>query len=189
MIIDSYEPGAVIDLTPIVPASPGITYRLSGIVAPNETITVTADLHEGYDWPDDPPRGWREVDDDTAIHTFMIDAELEIVVNPGAPVVEQASCDGRDPEVSLPGTVGVTYGRIGKEVAGGRVTISATLEPGYNWSGALPPGWSLAGNSSARYVVQLSHVTCDQGDSAVDPAPFSTRADPGMTTATSPPST
>jgi hypothetical protein len=189
MFIDTYEPGDVIDLTPIVPGSPGIAYRVTGTVAPNGTITVTADLHDGYDWPDDLPHGWNEIDEDTAVHSFTIDADFEIVVNPAAPTIKQATCKGDAPVVSLPGTTGVTYGKSGNETAGGRVIVSATLDGGYDWSGTLPSGWKLADDASASYVVDLDKLACSEGGGASDPVHLGASANDDTPTVTALPST
>ncbi len=68
--VESVEIGEVFDLVPIVPASPGIAYTVSGIGG--GVFTVTAELIDGYDWPDDLPAGWIEIDEDTAIYRFTL---------------------------------------------------------------------------------------------------------------------
>jgi hypothetical protein len=188
MIVDSYEPGDVLDLTPIVPASPGITYRISGTVGPDGEITVIADLREGYDWPDDLPSGWRAIDDDTAILSFTIDANLEVFVSPDTPTVTQATCANGNAAVTLPDTVGVTYAKAGDHAAGGIVTVSAALDAGYAWAEPMPSGWALEGDTDASYAIELDDLTCGSGVVPEDPG-VTASADPGTTLVTHLPST
>jgi hypothetical protein len=106
-VIGDYNPGETIDLTPIVPASPGITYTVTGIATPGRTITVTAELHDGYDWPDDLPAGWIEVDEDTAIYRFVLAGNGGSDANPDVPAVSAPSTDRAAPAAlvtSLPST-------------------------------------------------------------------------------------
>jgi hypothetical protein len=82
MIEGQFDPGDSIDLTPLMPGSPGIAYSISGTAALNMTITVTAELLDGYDWPDSLPDGWTAIDEDTAVFQFVIDGTFDYAQGP-----------------------------------------------------------------------------------------------------------
>jgi hypothetical protein len=107
MIEGLYVFGDSIDLAPILPASPGIAYAISGTASLNMTITVTAELQDGYDWPETLPVGWTAIDEDTAVYRFVIDGTFDYAENPpvaDAPVPPLAKPTTSPVVTSLPST-------------------------------------------------------------------------------------
>lgn len=139
----------------------GLSYELSGGMAPGATVLVTATLADGFAWGE-MPEGWTEVNATTAtIDLSLADVECEQVI-PAAPVVQQAVCiDGGliDPTVTLQDTNGISYTLDGDIVSGGTVTVTAILGDGVEW-GEMPEGWTRVDNTTATIEISLDDIEC-----------------------------
>lgn len=144
----------------------GITYSLDGTVARGETVTVTAELSQGYTWESSLPEGWTRVDANTATYQIVLDDPqcLEAVALT-APAVEQPVClegDVTDPTVTPTPSDGIVFSKSGSETPGGTVVVTATLDAGYRFPDTMPDGWTDNGNGTATYTVELANPDCDE---------------------------
>jgi hypothetical protein len=144
----------------------GITYALTGTVAPGETVVVTAELSSGYTWEATLPAGWVRVDANTATFTVALaDPECLEPVALAAPAIAHPVCLDGDltvPDVTPVATDGVTFIQSGSETPGGTVTVTAALQPGYRFPDTLPEGWIDNGNGTASFVVTFAAPQCDE---------------------------
>ncbi len=145
-----------------------VTYSVDaeGPYEPGQTVVVTATLTEdGFAWGT-MPEGWEQTGPTTATFEVVLDDYPCTPASPAAPAVEQAVCVGGElvaPTLSLGETAGVAYSVDAEApyAPGQTVTVTATLDEGYEW-GELPEGWLPTEGSSteATFTVTFDEVEC-----------------------------
>lgn len=144
----------------------GVTYSLDGTVARGATVSVIAELSQGYTWESTLPAGWVRVDADTATFQVVLDDPTcleEVALT--APAVEHPVCldgDVTDPTVTPTPTDGIVFSESGTEAPGGTVVVTATLQPGYAFPEILPDGWTDNGDGTATFTVEFASPDCDE---------------------------
>lgn len=140
----------------------GITSTKSGEEISGGAVTVVARLADGFAWADTSLDGWTFTAT-TATLVVELDPVACAGVLPVLPVVAQGSCDGgvlNLPESNIAAqSTGVTYASSGDAVPGGTIVYTATLEPGFQWSGEAFDDW-VFGTSTATYTVTFDPVDC-----------------------------
>lgn len=139
-----------------------VFYTFDGPIEAGATVVITATLEDGFAWDDMTVPGWIFTES-SATYTVVLESSGCAPADPGLPAITEGSCfEGvlTTPSLELPANSNaVTYSRVGNDVPGGTVVITATLNPGFSWSGTQVDGWSYT-TPSATFTVQYTEVLC-----------------------------
>ncbi|WP_144882193.1 LPXTG cell wall anchor domain-containing protein, partial [Isoptericola variabilis] len=150
-----------------VPDSEGIVYTVDAEApyAPGQTVTVTADLEQGFEWGE-VGEGWEIVSSTRATFTVTF-AEVECEqVMPVSPTVTQSVCPEGQPTaptvVLADDTEAIWYLALpeGPYAPGDEVLVVAVLEDGFAWADDMTAGWEVVDPMTAVFVVELAGDPC-----------------------------
>jgi LPXTG-motif cell wall-anchored protein len=130
-------------------------------------VVVTATLDPGLMWPDPMPPAWTETSETTASYSVTFAAVSCAPATPLDPGVDEATCasgEVTEPTITAQDSPGVTYSFDPEGPYDGTVdttvTVTATLDDGYEWTDPLPGDWDLVDPVTATVSIVLEGATC-----------------------------
>lgn len=168
----------------------GITYEVTGTVAPGESVTVTATPLPGYFLSE--ADGWTLKGDGTATYELKLaDVDCDVTATPVLPTVEQAVCtvpgEPTEPSITLPETAGIDYSMTGTVAEGQTVVVTATPQEGFILG--TVEAWVSNADGSASTSVVFTDIVCEVPPTTppVEPTPPPTPPVEPSTPPTTPP--
>jgi len=129
------------------------------------TVVVTATAKPGYHIDEgNLPDGWLALEGTVSYVRTVPRTKCAVPVSPG---IELGTCapgaaQPSDPVVKPAETAGLTYSQPQVEIVNGKVTVtmSATVEDGYQLGGPVPEGWKRLDGRTATFTATKDQPIC-----------------------------
>ena len=129
------------------------------------TVVVTATAKPGYHIDEgNLPDGWLALEGTVSYVRTVPRTKCAVPVSPG---IELGTCapgaaQPSDPVVKPAETAGLTYSQPQVEIVNGKVTVtmSATVEDGYQLGGPVPEGWKRLDGRTATFTATKDQPVC-----------------------------